>query len=348
MFGNRQHPLRCLNMTIFNINFGAGVPFESGAVTPTNDTSFKFPAGYYDSTVAVPLQKMYPLSDGLTPTFSHHRCAHPGMRWECPVRAMGGSNPRFYELVQGPVGMTIGGFLTLSNGTYKADRNYGLLTWNTPVIGTYNIIVRCTDQNGTYLTFRWTLVCALGLHCFIAPIAQGNGDGSLKANAKAESAVILNGSTVGAAGKVMVLVGGTYASTNAIYLDKINGACSCIGYPSETVIWGSHVQAATDDCAIGFITVKGASTNDFGIIGSYSAVNRFIGFYNTFDSCYNTDVVNHNNQVCYGFSDSGSNWRKNIVLIDNTYINCDSIGAFDTYNCDSVLSQKDVWIGTNN
>lgn len=317
-------------------------------VQPTSLTQYNLPSGNYTVDSGLPLQKMYPMSDSVTHQYSHHRCAHPAMKWECPVRAMGGSNPRFYEIVQAPVGMTIGEFLENDvNGDLVINREYGLLTWTTPVVGNHRVVVRCTDQYGRYVVFAFTLTCATGLHLFVAPSARGTGNGSSYANAMGESSAILNGSTSPSINKVLVLCGGDYTSTNALTLNKDTVASSVIGYPSETAIWRNKIAYDNHDCAVGFLTVKEVGTSDFGVVRSYSASNRLASFYNIFDKCFNSSIGSSNNQSVHGFS-SGVTWRENIVNLNNTYIDCDELHALDAYNMDSLLVQCETWTTSNN
>jgi hypothetical protein len=317
-------------------------------VLPTTDVTHRLPNGNFETDNPIELQVMYPMPDRDTYANSHHRVAHPGMKWQCPVRCMGGSNPRIYEIVKGPAGLTLGQFLVRdSDGDYVADPDYGLLTLNNPVLGRYRIVIRCTDQLGAYVAIKFTLVVAYGKHMFIAPVARGTADGLTYENAKAESSVILNSGSSPALNRVMVLTAGEYTSTNEISLNKTAGSCSVIGYPGEVAIWKNKINYHSDDCTIGFITVKDASTTDFGIIRSYGGNHRLASYYNTFDHCFNADVPSANNQCVHGFSSAGA-WRKNIVMFNNLYLDCDKLCAFDLYNCDTVLSQFDVWITSSN
>lgn len=320
---------------------------DSSYIVPSTSTIYKLASDRYTQDSNAPLQIMYPASDAETFQFAHHRVAYPGMRWECPVRAMGGSNPRFYEIVKAPAGVTLGEWLVADvNGKCVVNREYGLLTWNNPTVGTHRIIIRCTDQYGRYVIFRWTLVCATGNHLFMAPAARGTGDGSTYANAIGEVTVNLSSSTAPAINKVLVLCAGEYTSTNALILDKATGAASAIGYPGETAIWKNKVSYNNHDCVIGFVTIKQVSTTDFGIIRSYGGHHRLASFYNTFLECYNGDVPAQNNQCIHGFSSAGV-WRQNIVNLNNTYIDCNQLHAIDAYNVDTLLLQCETWITTN-
>ncbi len=317
-------------------------------IPPSLNTTYRFPSDYYETDIAVPLQVMYPMTDSETYSKAHHRVAFTGMKWQCPVRCMGGSNPRIYEIVRAPAGVTLGEFLEVDvNGDYVINDDYGLLTWNTPTAGLHSIVVRCTDQMGDYVVIRFTLLVSVSNHLFIAPTARGAGDGSSYANAIGEASVILNGSTSPALGKVMVLCGGTYTSTNALVLNKSSGAASVIGFPNETAIWKNKIALDNSDCAVGFITVAQVGTSDFGIIRSYVANDRLASFYNTFDSCFNSNTAATNNQSVHGYSSAGA-WRQNIVHLNNTYIDCDKLHAVNCFNMDSFLSQCETWITTSN
>lgn len=320
---------------------------NSYGLQPTTNTMYNLSVQKYINDSGITLKKMYPMSDEVTFTYAHHRVAYPGMQWECPVRAMGGSNPRFYEIVKAPAGVTLGEWLVDDgNGDYVINRSYGLLTWPSPIVGNHLIIIRCTDMYGRYVTFKWNLKCSTEHHLFVAPTARGTGDGSSHANAIGESSVIYNGSTTPALNKVIVLTGGVYTSTNAMVLNASVGSASVIGYPGEEAIWKNRIAFNSSDCTVGFITIKEAITTDFGIIYSYNAVNRCSSFYNKFDSCINGDIVTSNNQALHGFS-AGVAWRDNIIIINNTYIDCNKLHAFDIYNVNTLLSQCDEWIINN-
>jgi len=317
-------------------------------VPPSSNTAYRFPAGYYETDTPIPLTVMYPRPDSETYVNAHHRVAYTAMKWQCPVRCLGGSNPRFYEIVQAPSGVTLGEFLSQDvNGNYIVDPDYGLLTWTTPTVGLHSIKVRCTDQNGDYKVISFTVLVSTAKHLFVAPTARGTGDGSSYSNAMASATAILSSSTAPALGKVLVLCGGTYTSAHAMILNKTTGAGSVIGYPDEVAIWQNKVDMETDDCSVGFVTFQGVGTNDFGVVGSYDIVDRIIGYYNTFNQCTNTNVGGSNNQSCYGLSGPNGVWREYVCFINNTYIDCDELHAFDIYKVDKLLSQCDTWITSN-
>jgi len=267
------------------------------------------------------------------------------MKWQCPVRCLGGSNPRFYEIVRAPAGVTLGEFLSQDvNGDYIVDPDYGLLTWTTPTVGLHSIKVRCTDQNGDYRVISFTVLVSTAKHLFVAPTARGTGDGSSYSNAMASATAILNSGTAPALGKVLVLCGGTYTSAHNMVLDKTTGAASVIGYPDEVAIWQNRVDMKTDDSSIGFVTFQGIGVSDFGVVYSYDKVDRIIGYYNTFNQCINTAVGASNNQSCYGLSRNTGVQRDYVCFINNTYIDCDELHATDVYKVDKLLSQCDTWI----
>lgn len=320
---------------------------NSYGLQPTTKTTYNLPIPNYINDSGITLQKMYPMDDALTNAYAHHRVAYPGMTWECPVRAMGGSNPRFYEIVKAPIGVTLGEWLVPDgNGDYVVNRDYGLLTWPNPTAGNYLIIVRCTDMYGRYVTFKWSLNCSTANHMFIAPVSRGTGNGSTYANAIGEASVIFNGSTSPALNKVMVFTAGDYTSTNTMHLSTSTGSASAIGYPGETAIWRNKIALDSSDCTVGFMNIIGASTTDFGVIYSYTAVNRISSFYNRFESCINGDIATSNNQALHGLS-AGVTWRDNVCIMNNTYIDCSKLHAFDFYNVNTLLSQCDEWIINN-
>jgi hypothetical protein len=316
-------------------------------VTPSTNTAYLFPPGYFEPDSLLPLQKIYPQSDAVTAAASHHRRAYPGLRWECPVRAMGGSNPRFYELLSGPAGMRIGEFLQRdASGDYVPTPDYATLIWESPVAGNYLIRVRCSDQNNTPLLFEFRLQVALDGHLFTAPTRLGNGNGSSPENAMAwNEAVLGNGVLSPSRGKVLVCRGGNYALAAAQLISGAHMATSLIAYPGETPVFNQRMTIVSDDVFIGGLSFHGVGTSNFGVITNSASNHRWSIWRTRFESCFNLQPAAANNQACIGASSNGRvDGRQHVLLAENTYYNCIALHGYDFYNVDTHLCEREHFI----
>lgn len=316
-------------------------------VTPSTNTAYLFPPGYFEPNSLLPLQKVYPQSDAVTPVASHHRRAYPGLRWECPVRAMGGSNPRFYELLSGPAGMRIGEFLQRdASGDYVPTPDYATLIWESPVAGSYLIRVRCSDQNNTPVLFEFRLQVALDGHLFTAPMALGSGDGSSPENAMAwNQAMLGNGVVSPSRGKVLVCRGGNYTLADDLLVNSSHMATSIIAYPGETPVFNRGIQMRASDVFIGGLRFEGISTGNFGIINDWNFNHRWSVWRCHFERCFNSNTAQNNNQCCIGAVNGGqAKGRQHLLLAENTYRNCSGLHGYDFFNVDTHLCERETFV----
>lgn len=315
--------------------------------TPSTNTAYLFPPGYFEPNSLLPLQKIYPQSDAVTPVASHHRRAYPGLRWECPVRAMGGSNPRFYELLSGPAGMRIGEFLQRdASGDYVPTPDYATLIWESPVAGSYLIRVRCSDQNNTPVLFEFRLQVALDGHLFTAPMALGSGDGGSPENAMAwNQAMLGNGVVSPSRGKVLVCRGGNYTLSDAILVNASHMATSIIAYPGETPVFNRGIQMRASDVFIGGLRFEGIGTGNFGIINDWNFNHRWSVWRCHFERCFNSNTAQNNNQCCIGAVNGGqAKGRQHLLLAENTYRNCSGLHGYDFFNVDTHLCERETFV----
>ncbi len=319
--------------------------FES--VTPSTNTAYLFPPGYFEPDSLLPLQKIYPQDDATTPAASHHRRAYPGLRWECPVRAMGGSNPRFYELLSGPPGMRIGEFLQRdASGDYVPTPDYATLIWESPVAGSYLIRVRCSDQNNTPVLFEFRLQVALDGHLFTAPTSLGSGDGSSPQNAMAwNQAMLGNGVVSPSRGKVLVCRGGNYTLSDAVLVNASHMATSLIAYPGETPVFNRGIQMRASDVFIGGLRFEGIGTGNFGVINDWEFNHRWSVWRCHFERCFNSNTAQHENQSCIGAVNGGrAQGRQHLLVAENTYRNCSGLHGYDFFNVDTHLCERETFI----
>lgn len=102
---------------------------------------------------------------------SRYRRAYPGLAYRVPVVVSGGAWPFQYELTTAPTGMTIG-------ETYGST-DYGVISWPSPVAGTYTVAARVTDQQGATATATWTLTVTTASTIFVDATAAPGGTGTI-------------------------------------------------------------------------------------------------------------------------------------------------------------------------
>lgn len=153
--------------------FGAVRPY-----TPVQSGGGGFlPAGHF-VTSALPLTIIAPFA-GLSTTNRYYK-QYPGIPYIAPVVAYGGAWPYVFTLTSAPSGMTVG--QTFSSA------NYGTITWNNPIAGTYTCTVQVQDQNLNSVSSTWTLTVTTTGFIFVDSINGshsvpngGTGTGSISA-----------------------------------------------------------------------------------------------------------------------------------------------------------------------
>lgn len=307
----------------------------------------QLPVGYF-VPAKFPLVAIHPRPDSETPPAAYHRVAHPGLRWDCPVRAAFGAYPYHAQLVTGPEGMTIGSWLARKpDGELVEDAAYCTLTWIKPVAGTYPIAVRLTDQDGKSVDLAWTLVVAPGLHYFAAPVAGGKGDGSTWADRAAFTAVYgdTHEAVSPAQGKVLVLSGGSYTLAQPFRLDARWKPNSVVAMPGET----PEITATTPEARFAFKSndgfIAGLHLKNFGPKGcifTYEAVHRLTVWRNAFTGLIGDPKISDNESAWYcSRLDQGK--RRHLLMAENTYVDCVEVAVFDFYTVGPMLSERDVF-----
>lgn len=166
---------------------------DSGEADARGDTrpqpgpgSWRLPDGYY-----VPAKMQMTLVHPRyadAPDWAYAKNAHPGVRWEIPIVVQGGAWPFRYEIVDdgGADGLQIGGELERSaeDGfvVHRVTEEYGVLSWNDPVAGTYDIQVRVHDQDDNTLDVPISLTVDTDGWIFVdAENGNDGNDGSIDA-----------------------------------------------------------------------------------------------------------------------------------------------------------------------
>lgn len=123
----------------------------------TAAAAWRLAAGHFIPAKMMP-QIIFPRPDAETAAWARNRRAPSSLQWQIPICVQGGAWPGHYEIVSngGASGLTIGADLPsdwLTNGL----QSYGVLSWSSPVVGTYTIEVKYTDQDLNTVTRTFTL-----------------------------------------------------------------------------------------------------------------------------------------------------------------------------------------------
>lgn len=307
----------------------------------------QLPEGYF-VPAKFPLVAIHPRPDSETPPEAYHRVAHPGLRWQCPVRAAFGAYPYHFRLTAGPPGMTIGAWLERdADGTLRETPAYGTLDWPSPAAGAHRIAVAITDQQGAAVECVWTLTVDAQHHYFAGPEASGQGDGSTAAN-RAAFATVYGGTHEAispAQGRVLMLAGGSYTLAQPFRLDAKCKPNAIVAMPGEDVV----ITAAAPDARIAFKSddgyLAGLHLRNFGPKGcifTYEAVNRLTVWRNRFTGCFGDPKISDNESVWFcSRLDQGK--RRHLLMAENTYIDCIDVALFDFYTVGPMLSERDVF-----
>lgn len=319
---------------------------------PAAAPSRQLPAGHF-VPAKFPLVAIHPRPDDETPPEAYHRVAYPGMRWDCPVRAAFGAYPYHAQLVTGPAGMALGSWLVEQpDGTLSEDAAYCTLTWPQPVVGTYPVEVRITDQDGASVSLAWTLVVGAGHHYFAGPMATGKGDGSSRADQAAFAGVYgpSDKEPSPAQGKVVVLADGSYPLSRPIHLAKARGKpVSIMAYPGDvpelvSAVPGVKIYHGSSDSMLTGLRLRGFRIGNAGLISTHDHADRLTVWRNAFVDCAGDPKVNNNESAWFCARTAGSVKRKHLLMAENTYTGCVDMAALLFYAVGPVLSERDVFL----
>lgn len=307
---------------------------------------YQLPEGHF-VPAKFPLVAIHPRPDSETPPEAYHRVAHPGMRWDCPVRAAFGAYPYHAQIVTGPAGMTIGSWLAKRpDGELTEDAAYCTLTWLKPSEGTHPVAVRITDQEGKAVDFTWTLVVDGRHHYFAAPAATGKGDGSSRADQAAfATAWGADKEPSPARGKVLVLATGRYELTQALAMDAALKPVSIVAYPGdqpEFVAQGAEARIYHKSSDALLAGLRFRNFGNAGCIYTWDEAHRLTVWRNTFTGQFGDPKVANNESVWFcGRMDRGK--RRHLLMAENTYVDCIDVAVFDFYTVGPMLSERDVF-----
>lgn len=190
------------------------------------------------ASVATPII-IAPRPDTETNTWERHRLCPAGIPWRFPVTMLYGAWPFQYQVTSGPSGLTI--------GQQYGQANYGIMTWASPVVGTYTVTVQITTQDfgrtslsapdptGQY-SVTFTLVVAATTDSRFLMIDAVNGSNSNAGTfASPWQTLVAFNSATGTSGKQLFFRAGTYnLNVLSTVLDLTSKAKTWVGYPGES------------------------------------------------------------------------------------------------------------------
>lgn len=111
----------------------------AGSGTQANASSnWQLLVGHYIKAKMTPVI-IHPRPDSETTASERHRLAPSGIPWRIPVLVKGGAWPFEVTLSVAPTGMVV--------GSIYGSTDYGILTWDNPVVGTHSVTVRVRTQD---------------------------------------------------------------------------------------------------------------------------------------------------------------------------------------------------------
>ncbi len=148
---------------------------------------WQLPAGHYVPS-KMPMTVVHP-RNAQAASWAFAKNAHPGIRWEIPIVVQGGAWPFRYEIVNdgGANGLAIGGELARSVDRgfviHQRTPEYGRLWWNSPVAGSYSLLVRVHDQGGAHVDVPISLTVGTAGWVFVDANAGNDttGNGTVSA-----------------------------------------------------------------------------------------------------------------------------------------------------------------------
>jgi hypothetical protein len=146
---------------------GAGQDAGPGA----SPSSGSLPEGHYVAA-KMPLHVVYPRPDAETNAWARHRKAYPGLLYAIPIAIQGGAFPHFFEILEGPDGMTI------ENDPNSPE--YAWLKWTPPeAAAAQPVEILVTDQEGATTTVTFQVTATTTGFLFVDPSVELSGDGTI-------------------------------------------------------------------------------------------------------------------------------------------------------------------------
>lgn len=326
------------------------LPPSGGSI---NDSNWHLPPTNFVSAKMSPVI-VFPRPDAETNTWARNRKTYPGLQYRIPIVVQGGAYPFKYDLVAAPAGMTIGKFW---------DQNdYGIVRWDNPLSGSYDIQVDVTDQDGTTVSVSWHLDVNTSKTLFLSPTGNNANPGTLAQPKLSNSSWHLNNDNdTTYDGYHIYYRGGTYAldgdpaTGNNIRLHS-GKPMVLLAYPGETPIFdmstgkfvGFNALAShlgPQDLFVSGIRFENGDQTDanshyFWLTGN--SVKRVTLFENYFYNLGPGSAGNDNPSVC--FVSNTTNRKSYFAYVGNVYEDLlasgNGVSAFDHYYTDYTVFEN--------
>lgn len=356
---------------LLTINPGTGagaasvvLSLSNGGINPATATldmaiaavgDWQLAAGHYIPAKMAPTI-IHPRPMAETLAWERHRRAPSGIPWRCPIVVRGGSWPFRYTLIDGPSGMEIGRTLPLDWLTNGLG-DYGVLTWESPTVGTYSITVRVECQDGSNpADLTWTLEIGnredTAFFLFVNAAAAGGGSGSYSSpfNSIAQWYGSARNSTE-YSGRQVFYYAGTYTfpslalQTNATFDFKTAKPFVHVALPGESVTWDMQSSGSLDvnGGTLAGLWVSGirhinprhlnGGTPRKQVWRMSGPTVRCVWYGNQFDgggAISSTDGSN-SSALFFASSSAGSDNRYN-AIVGNDFYRCDDMDTVLCYN----------------
>lgn len=224
---------------------------------------YRLPEGHF-VPAKMAIRVIAPRPEGEIGAESTYLWAHEGVRYEVPIAVVGGAWPFRFEVIDGPMGMTIGSQLVRDGDRLRRPADYGVVRW-TPPAGSegalFSFTVRVSDQEGNVAEVEVNGTVDASRFVFVAPSdGSPDGDGTLAAPLRGFDALYRGISTDATySGRHVYfregryeLVGGSDANGNA----RVGGG-------AKPKVWRAYPdETPTFDCSTAKITFNGGGMDD--------------------------------------------------------------------------------------
>jgi len=229
--------------------------------------SYQLPAANFVAAKR-PLKILQP-HQTLTSSESVYSWAEPGVTYELPISAVFGAYPYFFEIVDGPVSMTVGEFFVLGGDgvTLIRPTNYGVVSFDVPASGmdSFTYTVRITDQEGNSESVVVNVTVSANKFLHLDASAADGGAGTAVSPLNKFSDVWKNDTDDATyAGKILRIHAGNYV----LYGDPGNSGNVNFDGSKKPKIWINQPgETPVFDCSQAKILYNGGNMDDSAFIG---------------------------------------------------------------------------------
>lgn len=324
------------------------------------------PANYVPAKM--PMHLIFPRVDAETDAYARQKFAHTGMDYRIPVGIQGGAWPFLYEVISGPTGLTV--------GENHGDTDYGVVNWSAASVaaasaGPHSVIVRVTDQEGSFIDAVWSIAVDDSQFVFIDSNTSTSGTGTIENPLKLftdwyegsiTSTTYQDKICVFRAGTYTVTGEGTASNGNNVDYQAAFKTRSIIGYPGETATLdhggatgGGKWVLNTEyhDFFVSGLTFYNArqdvdDAHFFWLTNSPNPGGDRVTFHeNVFDTCdYGTAGIDNAGPILL-YGNEFSTHRENLLLKGNTSTNITPTGNNNGHSLATIFLTNYVLVEGN-